>query len=164
MIRALTLHQPWASLIANGAKLTETRSWAPPHRMTLAIHAGKTLDLEYAQEPEVAKALGPELIGPAHHAMPLGAFVCIVELAGWIRTEDLLDLPEVNPAWLKFGNFAPGRWAWYWNVLVRINEPIPARGMQKIWTPRREHALQLADRLNQTDARLAYEAAFKGGP
>lgn len=40
-MKALTLHQPWASLIAVGAKTIETRSWSTSHRGALAIHAGK---------------------------------------------------------------------------------------------------------------------------
>jgi hypothetical protein len=42
-MRALTLHQPWASLVALGAKAIETRSWPTSHRGPLAIHAAKSL-------------------------------------------------------------------------------------------------------------------------
>ena len=40
-MKALTLHQPWASLIAIGAKATETRSWG---RTTFVVgrHLGNT--------------------------------------------------------------------------------------------------------------------------
>ena len=31
-MKALTLHQPWASLVMRGAKLYETRSWSTPYR------------------------------------------------------------------------------------------------------------------------------------
>jgi hypothetical protein len=40
-IPVLTLHQPWASLIALGVKTIETRSWSTKYRGPLAIHAGK---------------------------------------------------------------------------------------------------------------------------
>lgn len=39
-MKAITLHQPWASLIALGVKTVETRSWNTNYRGTLAIHAG----------------------------------------------------------------------------------------------------------------------------
>jgi hypothetical protein len=42
-IRALSLHQPWASLVALGVKSIETRSWSTKYRGPLAIHAAKTL-------------------------------------------------------------------------------------------------------------------------
>lgn len=39
-MKALTLHQPWASLIALGVKTIETRSWSTKYRGPLAVHAG----------------------------------------------------------------------------------------------------------------------------
>ena len=42
----ITLHQPWASLIALGIKTVETRSWPAPARLvgqTIAVHAGKPI-------------------------------------------------------------------------------------------------------------------------
>jgi activating signal cointegrator 1 len=46
-MKAISLWQPWASLIACGAKPYETRSWAPPSAIigtTIAIHAAKRVD------------------------------------------------------------------------------------------------------------------------
>ena len=43
-VKALTIRQPWATLIALGVKTIETRSWRAPQALigqTLAIHAGK---------------------------------------------------------------------------------------------------------------------------
>lgn len=39
VMKVLTLHQPWASLVAHGVKSIETRSWSTKHRGPLAIHA-----------------------------------------------------------------------------------------------------------------------------
>lgn len=44
-MQALTLHQPWASLLAEGVKEFETRSWGCPQKFIgspIAIHAAKT--------------------------------------------------------------------------------------------------------------------------
>lgn len=38
-VKAITLHQPWASFVALGVKAVETRSWATGYRGPLAIHA-----------------------------------------------------------------------------------------------------------------------------
>jgi hypothetical protein len=46
-LKAISLWQPWASLIAVGAKPFETRHWAPPRELigqTVAIHAAKKID------------------------------------------------------------------------------------------------------------------------
>jgi activating signal cointegrator 1 len=40
-MKALTLWQPWASLVAFGVKTIETRSWSTKYRGPLAIHAAK---------------------------------------------------------------------------------------------------------------------------
>lgn len=40
-MKAITLTQPWASLVACGAKKIETRSWRTHHRGWIAIHAAK---------------------------------------------------------------------------------------------------------------------------
>jgi hypothetical protein len=40
------LTEPWASLVALGAKKVETRSWATPHRGPLAVHAAKGFPLD----------------------------------------------------------------------------------------------------------------------
>lgn len=39
-MKFLTIRQPWASLIAVGAKTIETRSWSTSYRGPLALHAG----------------------------------------------------------------------------------------------------------------------------
>ena len=46
-IRAITLHQPWASAIALGMKSYETRSWDCDTPGPVAIHAGKSVKPEY---------------------------------------------------------------------------------------------------------------------
>ncbi|TWH47470.1 ASCH domain-containing protein [Sporomusa sp. KB1] len=41
-MKAITILQPWASLLACGAKQIETRSWPAKYRGPIAIHTGKT--------------------------------------------------------------------------------------------------------------------------
>lgn len=43
-MKALTIQQPWASLIVSGDKQYETRSWKTDYRGPIAIHAGKQTD------------------------------------------------------------------------------------------------------------------------
>src|SRR5690348_441422 len=40
-MKAITLTQPWATLVAVGEKRIETRSWSTSYRGLLAIHAAK---------------------------------------------------------------------------------------------------------------------------
>lgn len=48
-MKAISLWQPWASLVAVGAKKIETRSWATKYRGSLAIHATKKWNLELSE-------------------------------------------------------------------------------------------------------------------
>mgnify|MGYP002781223570 CR=1 FL=1 len=46
-LKAITLHQPWASIIVGGHKTIENRSWRPdPSHIGsyIALHAGRTFD------------------------------------------------------------------------------------------------------------------------
>lgn len=49
-VKTLTLLQPWASLVACGAKKIETRSWATKYRGPLAIHAAAFWNLELSSK------------------------------------------------------------------------------------------------------------------
>ena len=42
-MKAINIHQPWASVIAFGEKRFETRSWKTDYRGPLLIHASRTL-------------------------------------------------------------------------------------------------------------------------
>ena len=82
-MKAITLHQPWASLIAAGAKTTETRSWPAPKAdwgSVIAIHAGKTEDLDFRhRDPDVVQVLGSE-------PTPKGAIVAIARIKDCLLT------------------------------------------------------------------------------
>lgn len=43
-MKAITIKQPWASLIANGYKEYEFRTWKTNYRGEILIHAGKGID------------------------------------------------------------------------------------------------------------------------
>lgn len=150
-MKALTLTQPWATLVALGAKTIETRDWVAPDYMAgarLAIHAGKNLKpvdgeaglSKLCVQPPFKEALFGE--GTPYRDsrdLPRGAVLCIVTVAACVRTEDI-DFEKRLPTWAEpapdehaFGNYGPGRWAWKLTEVEVLAEPIPARGMQKLW-------------------------------
>lgn len=51
MLKAITLYQPWATLVALGVKTIETRSWQTKHRGPIAIHAGAKAPRQMARHP-----------------------------------------------------------------------------------------------------------------
>jgi activating signal cointegrator 1 len=142
-IPALTLWQPWASLIQIGVKPFETRSWATTYRGPLAIHAGtdrRGLALCRGQ-PEIEQALadaGLTVRGGCTRGLhagldsvPLGAIVAVAELVQCWRAEDIVAEDLADP----FGDYSAGRWAWHLHRVRALAEPIPCAGRQRLWTP-----------------------------
>lgn len=126
-MRALSLTQPWASLVAMGAKQVETRSWSTTFRGGLVIHAAKGF-------PPWAKdlcATAPfSQFVPDASALPLGAIVAVCYVASVEQTE----LTVVDEQERAFGDYAPGRWAWRLSRIRALPEPIPCRGALGLWT------------------------------
>ena len=51
-MKVITLKQPWATLVAEGLKKYEFRSWQTSYRGEILIHAGKAVDKEYIKKFE----------------------------------------------------------------------------------------------------------------
>ena len=136
----LTLHQPWASLVAHGIKKVETRSWPPPHGVIgerIAIHAGRTIVLHPGCET-VAAIAAIYGAGQWRRAVPRGAVIATAILAGAQKVSYLQDgiaygesCGQAIPA-DPYGDFTPGRWLWLLTD-IRAIEPVPARGHQRLW-------------------------------
>ena len=92
-MRALTVWQPWASLIATGHKTVETRTWAPPQALIgerIAIHAAKTtVALRGRMPAEIHQALSADVGYDWRFVLPLGAMVATARLVGTVRFPDL---------------------------------------------------------------------------
>lgn len=153
-MKAISLWQPWASLVAIGAKRFETRSWAPPKGLLgqrIAIHsakAPKSVTLRHVSR-EVKHEMGEafyrsdlsmsELAG----GLPRGAIVCTAELAAFWPITPQSDgrttlSPDFNGDLSRlvlftpdcFGDYSPSRWIWALNYVRRLEIPIPFKGRQ----------------------------------
>lgn len=129
-MKAITLHQPWATLIALGLKHYETRSWPTTYRGNLAIHAGKTVIFDRQAMPLVAAALAAHGIHDAKQ-LPLGGVVCICKLKNVYHTEAVR--PYLSADELAFGDFSDGRAAWDLEIVTVFSQPIRASGKQGLW-------------------------------
>ena len=112
---AITLRQPWASLVAHGIKNVETRSWPPPHGTIgerIAIHAGRTVVLNPGHEAVAAIA---DIYGAGQwrRDIPRGAVVATAILAGAQKVSCLRDgIAYVEPGEQAipadpYGDFTP---------------------------------------------------------
>ena len=121
-LTAITLHQPWASLIAAGKKHYETRSWGTDYRGPIAIHAAKKLHED--------KSL-TNLLDFKPNEIPLGAIVAIADLTDCILMDQEFILKQSSFE-QYLGLWEVGRYAWKLEN-VRAIEPIPATGKQGLW-------------------------------
>lgn len=84
-MKALTIWQPWASLIAGGVKQYETRSWATKYRGPIAIHAAvkDPNKLPLMGKGALERIVREEIAAgrcPTWCSMPLGAVIATAEL------------------------------------------------------------------------------------
>jgi hypothetical protein len=127
-VKAISLWQPWASLMADERKKIETRSWRPPVwllNQPIAIHATMKVDAEACEE-----------FGYNAITIPRGAIVCIGEFFKWEKFDEDYKARMTkrgDDEW-KFGDYEMGRFGWYFLLKEKLDPPIAAKGMQGIWT------------------------------
>lgn len=135
-MKLISLWEPWATLMAIGAKRIETRSWSTSYRGWLVIQASKggmgKRDLaDCLADPVFRLAMDGETIQP-------GCIVAVVNLVECCPTGARVRMPGVfdeypkldTPEERAFGDFAPGRWGWVTDQLFRLPEPIPFKAKQ----------------------------------
>lgn len=120
-MRAISLWQPWASAMAVGLKMNETRSWSTNYRGPVAIHAAIRWTREeqsyYIHHPDYS--LLPAMV-------PLGKIVAIGNLVMCTPVENVIPT-ERERSW---GNYSEGRYAWIFDDVRALPEPIPFKGAQ----------------------------------
>lgn len=133
-MQALTLWQPFATLMAIGAKKIETRGWPMPaaiHGAWIAVHAASlkttpAADLAAAMAtPEIARALRGVTV---HH----GAIVAVAKAAKSIPTDTLRG--RIGADEFAMGYYANGRHGWMFDQVIQLQEPVLAKGAQGIWS------------------------------
>lgn len=130
-MRAITLWQPYASLLAAGIKRHETRSWSTKYRGPLIIHAaarkmdadGRALTWRYFPDGRLA---GTDFVTD----LPLSTVVAVCQLTDVVRAEDAA--PTATD--LSCGDYAPGRFAWVLSD-VRMRHISGVKGRQGLWVP-----------------------------
>lgn len=140
-MKALTLTQPWASLVAAGAKTIETRSWRTSYRGWLAIHAAQGFPWDCqelcSQEPFTGALAAAGYT--EWRQLPRGSVAAVVRLRDCCPTRaahgDWLPpwLPEEGTREHAFGDFSPRRYGWFLEDVRRFPEPIPTKGALSLW-------------------------------
>ena len=131
-MRALSIWQPDASLIALGLKRFETRSWRVGYTGELAIHAAKSRDgltwlrSDAPDAVTIRRALVELRGNSAVSDLPLGAVVCVTRALGTVPVEAIRD--DLPPLELAAGDFSDGRFAIELEVVELLTPPVSHRG------------------------------------
>ena len=128
-LTAITLIQPWASLIANGHKQYETRDWSTSYRGPIAIHAGrKPKGKQELREHDKVVTSFDDLLT---EECPYSSVIAIAQMTDCIlMTEEFIS--QQTETELRCGNWQVGRYAFKLEN-VRPIAPIEAAGKQGLW-------------------------------
>jgi hypothetical protein len=146
-VKAISLTQPWATLVALEEKRIETRGWSTAYRGPLAIHAAKSFPedcRDLCDTPPFREVLRAHGLGASD--LPRGAVLCITWMDDCVPTERILSEIQMAKAgnlpcrWtrsrheLAFGNYEPRRYGFLLCQVERtFDKPIPARGALGLW-------------------------------
>lgn len=160
-MKLITLLEPWATLMATGAKQIETRSWRTRYRGWLAIHASKgglsrSALIDCLAEDAFVDALSGVELKPGH-------IVAVVSLVDCCPMEDcgclpgvFRDYPELDTSRERaFGDYSVGRWAWVTSDRFRLIDPIPFRGRQGLIDVPDETLAEIRKQWKNVEARYA---------
>jgi len=133
-MKALSIPQPWATLVALAEKHHLTRPDSTDYRGPLVIHASAgpgpgEVDLALTLEHPVADKL------LSHHELtafmiPYGALIAVAELTDCVPAASLRKLSDQERA---LGDFREGRHAWRLEAVQPLLFPVPCLGGAGLW-------------------------------
>lgn len=148
-MKGLSLTQPWATLVANGSKQIETRSWSTSYRGAIAIHASKGFPgyaKEYCYAAIVQRHLrrnegGQFYVADLIKSLPLGAIVATAKLVACTSTNHPLSFgfdqtrkrPQEGTPEYAFGDYSENRFMWFLEDVKPLLEPISCKGALGLW-------------------------------
>ena len=131
-MKAISLLQPWASLLVMGVKTMETRNWGTKYRGEILIHASQGKAGEIFSKENYFKKYIPDF-----KKLPFGAIIGVATIIDVVKIESLHMADELlNRLTMEekaFGDYSSGRFAWILEDHKQFKIPIPARGTLSIW-------------------------------
>lgn len=138
-MKAITIRQPWATLIMLKEKQLETRSRQTKHRGEIAIHAGKVIDKEACNDYWIKSTLAKHGI-KSYEDLPTGAVLGTANLVECNRVEAtigyvsvLSDGSTIEGLEVAFGDYTEGRYTWKLANVQAFEVPIEAKGQLSLW-------------------------------
>lgn len=137
-MKVISVWQPFASLLVEGYKIFETRTWPAPQSLIgqpLGIAATKSIvpgQKEFIAD-ETFRGFYDRLGWPKLIDMPRGCLLGSVTLDSVeLMTEELMD--DVSAEEQAYGHWTLGNYAWRCTNPVKFDTPIPIVGKQGLYT------------------------------
>lgn len=131
---AISLWQPWASLLLAGRKVHETRHWRAPTRIIgqrIVIHAAQKKLAAHDIDTELHELCMDEFGCSYMHSLPFGAAI------GTMLLQSCKLMSETQPHNADdevAGNWAPDRFAWLLGDPTPFTPSIPMIARHSLWT------------------------------
>ncbi len=122
-MKALTIKQPWASLIIEGYKKYEFRSWKTNYRGKILIHAGLSLEKDVQ-----------ERFKDYNLDYQLGYIIGEAEIVDCILVDEKFneELRNIDPIVYGRSNHVEN-YAWKLENIKKYDNPIPCKGKLGLW-------------------------------
>lgn len=122
-MKALTIKEPWASLIINNIKKYEFRSWKTNYRGKLLIHAGLNVEQGYLEK---FKSYNLDY--------KPGYILGEVELIDCIKVDDCFNKKLLKENSLVYGiTNHVSNYAWKLDNIIIYEKPIKIKGKLGLW-------------------------------
>jgi hypothetical protein len=121
-MKVLTLKQPWATLVAEGIKQYEFRSWKTNYRGKILIHAGSSIE---KQELNRFKELNLEY--------PSKKIIAEAELVDCLPLDDELNKKIISENNIAYGNKERTGYAWVLKNIKKIDSNKEIKGQLGLW-------------------------------
>ncbi len=119
-MKVLTIKEPWATLIIEGYKKYEFRSWKTNYRGKILIHAGLSKDnINLFKDYNLVYSKG-EIIGEA-------------EITDCILVDEKFNKELYKIDNLVYKNNHIGLYAWKLDNVIKYNKKIPIKGKLGLW-------------------------------
>ena len=122
-MKALTIKQPWASLIIEGYKKYEFRSWKTNYRGKILIHSGLSLEKDMQ-----------ERFKDYNLDYQLGYIIGEAEIVDCILVDEKFneELRNIDPIVYGRSNHVEN-YAWKLENIKKYDNPIPCKGKLGLW-------------------------------
>lgn len=127
-MKVLSLIEPIATLIKNGVKTIETRSWKTNYRGKLFIHASSTkIPKSYKENKKLMALVDTKNLN-------YGYIICSCDLVDCMEmTDEYVEKIKNNEREYITGLYEKGRYAWILKNVEALDMPIKAKGHLGIW-------------------------------